>query len=206
MVKRLPRGAVGARHSLPRPPPPAGITRPSWLREPFSLSRVATMAGSSVFCNRPSRHPFSGNSFATGMRPSQAPCFGPAHDHPGPAAWLRCRGGGGREAVKPLWVAAAADQRRRPLLWAGGMPDTAGFVAPPPPRRAAGAARARHDFSRPPSRRFAAPAGGPCCPSSSTPLAADGGSATSRAGPKRVPLAAGRGRVAGRQCDRAADF
>ena len=157
------RDSSGRCWCAPQPtlPPPAGITRPSWLREPFSLSRVATMAGSSVFCNRPSRHPFSGNSFATGMRPSQAPCFGPAHDHPGPAAWLRCRGGGGREAVKPLWVAAAADQRQRPLRWAGGMPDTAGFVAPPP-RRAAGAARARHDFLRPPSRLFAAPAAFAC--------------------------------------------
>ena len=55
-------------------------------------------------------------------------------------------------------------------------------------------------------RQFASPGGGPRCPSRSTPLAVDGGSATSRAGPKRVPLAAGQGRVASRQCDRAADF
>jgi len=31
--------------------------------------------------------------------------------------------------VEPLGVAAAADQRRRPLLWVGGVPDTAGYVA-----------------------------------------------------------------------------
>eukprot|EP00964_Phaeocystis_antarctica_P052817 scaffold30953_cov80-Phaeocystis_antarctica.AAC.1 len=55
-------------------------------------------------------------------------------------------------------------------------------------------------------RQFASPAGGQRCPSRSTPLAVDGGSATSRAGPKWVPLAAGQGRVASRQCDRAADF
>jgi len=55
-------------------------------------------------------------------------------------------------------------------------------------------------------RLCAAPAGGQRCPYSSTPLAVDGGSAISRAGPKRVPLAAGQGRVTRRQCDRAADF
>eukprot|EP00964_Phaeocystis_antarctica_P044139 scaffold25360_cov59-Phaeocystis_antarctica.AAC.4 len=42
-----------------------------------------------LFCNRPRRHLFYIISSAAGMCPSQAPCFGSAHDHPDAVAMPR---------------------------------------------------------------------------------------------------------------------
>ena len=99
--------------------------------------------------------------------------------------------------MEPLGVAAAADQRRRPLLWVGGVPDTAGYVAPPP-RRAAAAARVRDDFSR---RRmpticlsggwaalpFELDAAGRRRRFGHLPGGAEAGAACGRSGPRRQP-------------------